>query len=281
MRSRAPSWAGLVRRLCCGQNGRRSRGHRGWRRLGPGVRRRRGIRAHVLQAQGGPSPVSGAARARSAWRPAPGAEPRPRPLCRVAAEPVGLPHAAPLDFDDLPIAFRAVATDLEAGTVVEIGSGSLASALRATMAISSRSCATAACWPTAACSTTCPPMSSAGWAWMSSSRSTSAYRSIPVKSCRPGWPGGPSPCADDERAHAQGPWRPRDHVIAPTLEGVSVMDWRRFDTIRALGYRAAAARAGSWPISRCHRRRGSGISRSGVSEPLSRRSCRSSYAWRA
>jgi len=48
---------------------------------------------------------------------------------------LALPYAVPLDFDDLPIPFRAVATDLEAATVVELGDGSLAAALRATMAI--------------------------------------------------------------------------------------------------------------------------------------------------
>jgi NTE family protein len=46
-----------------------------------------------------------------------------------------LPFAAPLDFDNLPIPFRAVASDLEAAVVVELGVGSLAAALRATMAI--------------------------------------------------------------------------------------------------------------------------------------------------
>ncbi|MDP7477900.1 MAG: patatin-like phospholipase family protein [Vicinamibacterales bacterium] len=46
-----------------------------------------------------------------------------------------LPFAAPLDFDDLPIPFRAVASDLEAAVAVELDSGSLAAALRATMAI--------------------------------------------------------------------------------------------------------------------------------------------------
>ena len=48
---------------------------------------------------------------------------------------LALPYGLPLGFDDLPIPFRAVATDLEAAAVVEIGSGSLASALRATMTI--------------------------------------------------------------------------------------------------------------------------------------------------
>lgn len=32
-----------------------------------------------------------------------------------------------------------------------------------------------------------------------------------------------------------------DHVITPALEGISAIDWRQFDTIRALGYQSAAA----------------------------------------
>ena len=45
------------------------------------------------------------------------------------------PYAAPLDFDELPIPFRAVATDLERAEVVTLGRGSLARALRSTMAL--------------------------------------------------------------------------------------------------------------------------------------------------
>ena len=48
---------------------------------------------------------------------------------------LALPYAAPLSFDDLPIPFRAVATDLEAAVAVELDRGSLATALRATMAL--------------------------------------------------------------------------------------------------------------------------------------------------
>ena len=48
---------------------------------------------------------------------------------------LALPYAAPLHFDDLPIPFRAVATDLEAAVPLALGRGSLAGALRATMAI--------------------------------------------------------------------------------------------------------------------------------------------------
>ena len=48
---------------------------------------------------------------------------------------LALPYAAPLCFDDLPTPFRAVATDLEAAAVEVLDDGSLATALRATMAI--------------------------------------------------------------------------------------------------------------------------------------------------
>ncbi len=48
---------------------------------------------------------------------------------------LALPYAAPLHFDDLPIPFRAVATDLEAAVPLALDRGSLAGALRATMAI--------------------------------------------------------------------------------------------------------------------------------------------------
>ena len=48
---------------------------------------------------------------------------------------LAFPYAAPLDFDDLPIPLRVVATDLEAAEVVAIGTGALGRALRATMAI--------------------------------------------------------------------------------------------------------------------------------------------------
>ena len=48
---------------------------------------------------------------------------------------VAYPYSLPLDFDDLPIPFRAVATDLEQAKVIVLGGGSLTRALRATMAI--------------------------------------------------------------------------------------------------------------------------------------------------
>ncbi|MFN0121442.1 MAG: patatin-like phospholipase family protein, partial [Blastocatellia bacterium] len=46
-----------------------------------------------------------------------------------------LPYATVTDFDELPIPFRAVATDMVEGKTVILGSGSLARALRATMAL--------------------------------------------------------------------------------------------------------------------------------------------------
>ena len=48
---------------------------------------------------------------------------------------IAYPYAAPLSFDELPIPFRAVATDLEEAEVVVLEQGSLSRALRATMAI--------------------------------------------------------------------------------------------------------------------------------------------------
>lgn len=48
---------------------------------------------------------------------------------------LSLPYWEVEDFDDLPIPFRCVATDMEKGEVVVLDSGSLAMALRATMAI--------------------------------------------------------------------------------------------------------------------------------------------------
>ena len=48
---------------------------------------------------------------------------------------LAVPYTAPMCFDDLPIPFRAVATDLEAASVEALDEGSLGTALRATMAI--------------------------------------------------------------------------------------------------------------------------------------------------
>ncbi len=158
---------------------------------------------------------------------------------------LALPHAAPLDFDDLPIPFRAVATDLEAGTVVEIARGSLASALRATMAI-----------PGVFQPVVRDGLLLADGGLLNNVPADIVGRmgvdvviavdvSIPLQDREQlqswvGLAGQALTLMMNERTrqvlgdHA-------DHVIAPALEGVSVIDWRRFDTIRALGYRAAAA----------------------------------------
>lgn len=156
-----------------------------------------------------------------------------------------LPHAVPLNFDDLPIAFRSIATDLEAAAVVEIGSGSLASALRATMAI-----------PGVFQPVLRDGVLLADGGMLNNVPADIVGRmgvdvviavdvSIPLLTREEmqswvGLAGQALTLMMNERTrnvlsdHA-------DHVIVPRLDGVSLMDWRRFDTIRALGYRAAAA----------------------------------------
>ena len=158
---------------------------------------------------------------------------------------LALPHAAPLDFDDLPIPFRAVATDLEAGSVVEIGSGSLASALRATMAI-----------PGVFQPVVRDGLLLADGGLLNNVPADVVGRmgvdvviavdvSIPLQTRDElhswvGLAGQALTLMMNERTrqvlgdHA-------DHVIVPPLEGMSLMDWRRSDTIRALGYRGVAA----------------------------------------
>lgn len=158
---------------------------------------------------------------------------------------LALPHAAPLDFDDLPTAFRAVTTDLEAGKVVEVGSGSLASALRATMAI-----------PGVFQPVVRDGLLLADGGLLNNVPADVVGRmgvdvviavdvSIPLQT-REGlqsWVGlaGQAVTLMMNERTRQVLGDHADHVIAPTLEGVSLTDWRRFDTIRALGYRAAAA----------------------------------------
>ena len=156
-----------------------------------------------------------------------------------------LPHSVPLDFDDLPIAFRSVATDLEAAAVVEIGSGSLATALRATMAI-----------PGVFQPVMRDGLLLADGGMLDNVPADVVGRmgvdvviavdvSLPLQTrdemqSLVGLASQAFILMMSERTrrvlaeHA-------DHVIAPTLDGVSLMDWRRFDTIRALGYRAVAA----------------------------------------
>ena len=158
---------------------------------------------------------------------------------------LALPHTVPLDFDDLPIPFRAVTTDLEAATVVEVGNGSLASALRATMAI-----------PGVFQPVLRDGLLLADGGMLNNVPADVVRRmgvdvviavdvNVPLQT-REGmqsWvhlAGQAVTVMMNERTrevlsdHA-------DHVIAPPLEGMSLMDWRRSDSIRALGYRAAAA----------------------------------------
>lgn len=158
---------------------------------------------------------------------------------------MALPYAAPLDFDDLPIPFRAVATDLEGAAVAELGSGSLASALRATMAIPG----------------VFQPAEHDGLlladggllnnvpADVVSRMGVDIVIAVDV--------GAPLETREEMQSllsvanqalvimmtertrsvlsgHA-------DHVITPALDVISAIDWRQFDTIRALGYQAAAA----------------------------------------
>ena len=157
---------------------------------------------------------------------------------------LALPHTVPLDFDDLPIPFRAVTTDLEAATTVEVGSGSLASALRATMAI-----------PGVFQPVLRDGLLLADGGMLNNVPADVVRRmgvdvviavdvNVPLQT-REGmqsWvhlAGQAVTVMMNERtrevlsAHA-------DHVIVPPLEGISLMDWRRSETIRALGYRAAA-----------------------------------------
>ncbi len=162
---------------------------------------------------------------------------------------VALPYAAPLEFDALPIPFRAVAADLEAAAVVELGSGSLASALRATMSIPG----------------VFQPVERDGLlladgallnnvpADVVSRMGVDVVIAVDV--------GEPLETREDLQSlvsvvgQALGVMmvertrdvlnRHADHVIKPELDGVTAFDWREFDTIRALGYEAVAAAGGA------------------------------------
>ena len=157
---------------------------------------------------------------------------------------LALPHTVPLDFDDLPVAFRAVTTDLEAATVVEVGNGSLASALRATMSIPG------VFQPVVRDGLLLAdggllnnvPADVVGRMGVDVVVAVDVSTPLQTREEMQSWvdmAGQALTLMMNERtrnvlsAHA-------DHVITPALEGVSVMDWRRFDTIRALGYRAVA-----------------------------------------
>ena len=156
---------------------------------------------------------------------------------------VALPYAYPLDFDDLPIPFRAVATDLEAAAVAELEDGSLAQALRATMAIPG----------------VFQPVERDGLlladgallnnvpADVASRMGVDVVIAVDV--------GGPLYTRDEMQSlfsiasQAIGVMmaertrsvlnRHADHVITPALDDVSAADWREFEAIRALGYEAA------------------------------------------
>ena len=157
---------------------------------------------------------------------------------------IALPHALPLDFDEFPIPFRAIATDLEAAEVAELGNGSLASALRATMSIPG----------------VFDPVERDGLllgdggllnnvpADVVSRMDVDVVIAVDV--------GVPLQTREEmrslvslagqsiqimmtERARSVMS-RHADHIITPPLEGISLLDWRRFDTIRAMGYQAAA-----------------------------------------
>ena len=157
---------------------------------------------------------------------------------------VALPHAAPLDFDDMPIPFRAVATDLEAAAAVELGTGSLTSAMRATMSIPG----------------VFPPVERDGLLLADGG----LLNNVPADVVgRMGVDvviavnvGAPLATREDmgslvsvagQAVRIMMTERVRnvmshhaDHVIEPPVEGISTTDWRRFDAIRDIGYQAAA-----------------------------------------
>ena len=158
---------------------------------------------------------------------------------------LALPYSLPLAFDDLPIPFRAVATDLEAAAVVDIGSGSLASALRATMAIPG----------------VFQPVEREGLLLADGGLLNNAPADVVSRM------GVDVVIAVDVSAPLETRDRLQslvgianqaigvmmaertrsvltryaDHVIKPAIEDVPAGAWRQFETTRALGYQAAAA----------------------------------------
>lgn len=156
---------------------------------------------------------------------------------------VALPHGIPLDFDDLPIPFRATATDLEAAEAVVLGTGSLASAMRATMSIPG----------------VFDPVERDGLlladGGLLNNVPADVVRRMGVDIVIAVNVGTPLATREDmgslisvagqavrimmtERARSV-MGHHADHVIEPPLEGISAIDWRQFDEIRALGYQAA------------------------------------------
>ena len=157
---------------------------------------------------------------------------------------IALPHALPLDFDDLPIPFRAVATDLEAAEVAELGNGSLASALRATMSI-----------PGVFDPVERDSLLLGDGGLLNNVPADIVSRmdvdvviavdvGVPLQTREEmrslvSLAGQSIQIMMTERARSVMS-RHADHIITPPLEGISLLDWRRFDAIRAMGYRAAA-----------------------------------------
>ncbi len=162
---------------------------------------------------------------------------------------IALPYAAPLEFDALPIPFRAVAADLEAATVVELGSGSLASALRATMSV-----------PGVFQPVERDGLLLADGALLNNVPADVVSRMgvdvvIAVDASEPLGTREDLQSLVSVANQALGVMmvertrgvldRHADHVITPELDEVLAFDWREFDTIRALGYEAAAAAGGA------------------------------------
>jgi len=157
---------------------------------------------------------------------------------------LALPHTLPLDFDDLPTRFRAVATDLERAAVAELGSGSLASALRATMSIPG----------------VFDPVERdsllLGDGGLLNNVPADAVSRMGVDVVIAVDVGLPLQTREEMRSllgvsvqalqvmmterSRSVMSRHADHIITPPLEGISLLGWRRYDTIRAMGYQAAA-----------------------------------------
>ena len=83
-------------------------------------------------------------------------------------------------FDELPIPFRAIATDIGTGEMVVLKEGSVVQAIRASMsvpgAVAPVEIGTSVNWSTAGWCAICRSTSRARWVPTSSSRSTSARR---------------------------------------------------------------------------------------------------------
>ena len=162
---------------------------------------------------------------------------------------LSVPYTAPMCFDDLPIPFRAVATDLEAASVEELDTGSLGTALRATMAIPGifqpierddllladggllnnvPADVTRTMGADVVIAVDVSALLESREALGSLvSVANQAIGVMMVQRTR-----------DVLTTHA-------DHVITPALEDIGVDGWRQFETIRARGYAAADAVAES------------------------------------